>query len=57
MRIALGRELDLPVPAVTSHTARDRFARLGMELAILAGSLTVRVQERVNRKIGSFWKR
>ncbi|MEJ8574583.1 3-carboxy-cis,cis-muconate cycloisomerase [Microbaculum marinum] len=39
VRAALGRELGLPVPAVTSHTARDRFARLGMELAILTGAL------------------
>ena len=39
VRAALGRDLGLPVPAVTSHTARDRIVRLGSELAILTGAL------------------
>ena len=34
---ALARELDLPSSVVPWHSARDRFARLGAELAILAG--------------------
>ncbi len=35
---ALARELELPESLVPWHGARDRFARLGAELAILAGS-------------------
>jgi 3-carboxy-cis,cis-muconate cycloisomerase len=34
---ALAQELDLPESLVPWHSARDRFARLGAELAILAG--------------------
>jgi 3-carboxy-cis,cis-muconate cycloisomerase len=34
---ALAQELDLPGSVVPWHSARDRFARLGAELAILAG--------------------
>lgn len=34
----LARELDLPASLVPWHSARDRFARLGAELAILAGT-------------------
>lgn len=34
---ALAKELALPASAVPWHSARDRFARLGAELAILAG--------------------
>ena len=34
---ALARELNLPASVVPWHSARDRFARLGSELAILAG--------------------
>ena len=34
---ALGEELDLPASLVPWHSARDGFARLGAELAILAG--------------------
>jgi len=33
----LAEELELPVSVVPWHSARDRFARLGAELAILAG--------------------
>ena len=33
----LARDLDLPASVVPWHSARDRFARLGAELAILAG--------------------
>jgi 3-carboxy-cis,cis-muconate cycloisomerase len=36
--MALARELDLPPSLVPWHSARDRFARLGSELAILAGA-------------------
>lgn len=39
IRDALGKDLGLPIPAVTSHTSRDRVVRLGSELAILAGAL------------------
>ena len=35
---ALARDLDLPASLVPWHSARDRFARLGAELAILAGA-------------------
>lgn len=35
---ALAQELALPASLVPWHSARDRFARLGAELAILAGS-------------------
>jgi 3-carboxy-cis,cis-muconate cycloisomerase len=35
---ALAKELDLPASLVPWHSARDRFARLGAELAILAGA-------------------
>jgi len=35
---ALARELELPASVVPWHSARDRFARLGAELAILAGA-------------------
>jgi 3-carboxy-cis,cis-muconate cycloisomerase len=35
---ALAAELDLPASLVPWHSARDRFARLGAELAILAGA-------------------
>jgi 3-carboxy-cis,cis-muconate cycloisomerase len=35
---ALAQELDLPASPVPWHSARDRFARLGAELAILAGA-------------------
>jgi 3-carboxy-cis,cis-muconate cycloisomerase len=35
---ALAQELDLPESLVPWHSARDRFARLGAELAILAGA-------------------
>jgi 3-carboxy-cis,cis-muconate cycloisomerase len=35
---ALAVELELPASAVPWHSARDRFARLGAELAILAGA-------------------
>jgi 3-carboxy-cis,cis-muconate cycloisomerase len=35
---ALAKELDLPASLVPWHSARDRFARLGAELAILAGT-------------------
>ena len=35
---ALARELDLPPSLVPWHSARDGFARLGAELAILAGA-------------------
>jgi 3-carboxy-cis,cis-muconate cycloisomerase len=35
---ALARELDLAASIVPWHSARDRFARLGAELAILAGA-------------------
>jgi 3-carboxy-cis,cis-muconate cycloisomerase len=34
---ALAQELELPASLVPWHSARDRFARLGAELAILAG--------------------
>ncbi|MBK8064158.1 MAG: 3-carboxy-cis,cis-muconate cycloisomerase [Betaproteobacteria bacterium] len=34
----LGRELELPVPATSWHAARDSYARLGAEAAILAGA-------------------
>jgi 3-carboxy-cis,cis-muconate cycloisomerase len=34
---ALAQELELPASQVPWHSARDRFARLGAELAILAG--------------------
>ena len=36
--LALAEELDLPATLVPWHGARDRFARLGAELAILAGA-------------------
>ena len=36
--VALARELDLPASTVPWHSARDGFARLGAELAILAGA-------------------
>jgi 3-carboxy-cis,cis-muconate cycloisomerase len=36
--LALAEELDLPATLVPWHSARDRFARLGAELAILAGT-------------------
>lgn len=35
---ALARELGLPASLIPWHSARDRFARLGAELAILAGA-------------------
>jgi 3-carboxy-cis,cis-muconate cycloisomerase len=35
---ALAQELELPASLVPWHSARDRFARLGAELAILAGA-------------------
>ena len=35
---ALAEELELPASLVPWHSARDRFARLGAELAILAGA-------------------
>jgi 3-carboxy-cis,cis-muconate cycloisomerase len=35
---ALAQELELPAPLVPWHSARDGFARLGAELAILAGA-------------------
>jgi 3-carboxy-cis,cis-muconate cycloisomerase len=35
---ALARQLELPASLVPWHSARDRFARLGAELAILAGA-------------------
>ena len=35
---ALAQELELPASPVPWHSARDRFARLGAELAILAGA-------------------
>ena len=35
---ALARELDLPASLLPWHSARDRLARLGAELAILAGA-------------------
>ena len=35
---ALGQELELPVSLIPWHSARDGFARLGAELAILAGA-------------------
>ena len=35
---ALAEELELPASAVPWHSGRDRFARLGAELAILAGA-------------------
>ena len=35
---ALAQELELPTSMVPWHSARDRFARLGAELAILAGT-------------------
>ena len=35
---ALAQELDLPASVVPWHSARDRFARLAAELAILAGT-------------------
>ncbi|MCD6042320.1 MAG: 3-carboxy-cis,cis-muconate cycloisomerase, partial [Burkholderiales bacterium] len=35
---ALARELELPPSLVPWHSTRDRFARLGAELAILAGA-------------------
>lgn len=35
---ALAQELELPASVVPWHSARDRFARLGAELAILAGA-------------------
>ena len=38
LAVALGRELDLPVPATSWHAARDGFARLGSEAAILSGA-------------------
>jgi 3-carboxy-cis,cis-muconate cycloisomerase len=37
MQSALADELDLPAPALPWHSARDAFARLGAELAVLAG--------------------
>jgi len=36
---ALGRELDLPVPAIPWHVARDGIAEAGCWLALLAGTL------------------
>ena len=36
--LALAEELELPASPVPWHSARDRFARLGAELAILAGA-------------------
>lgn len=36
---ALGGRLDLAVPAISWHGARDRLARLGSELALLCGTL------------------
>jgi len=39
VRMALAARLNLPLPAVTTHTARDRVVRLGSELTILAGAL------------------
>lgn len=36
--LALAAELNLPATLVPWHSARDRFARLGAELAILAGA-------------------
>ena len=36
---ALGEELQLPVPALPWHTARDRVAELGSAFALLTGSL------------------
>ena len=38
VREALAQELELPISPVPWHSARDRFARLGAELAILAGA-------------------
>jgi 3-carboxy-cis,cis-muconate cycloisomerase len=35
---ALAQELELPASLIPWHSARDRFARLGAELAILAGA-------------------
>ena len=35
---ALAQDLELPASVVPWHSARDRFARLGAELAILAGA-------------------
>lgn len=39
VRQALGRLLGLPVPPLAWHTARDRIARFGCELAVLTGAL------------------
>lgn len=39
VRQELGRRLDLPVPDIAWHTARDRGARIGAELAILTEAL------------------
>ncbi len=39
VRDGLGRRLDLPVPDIAWHAARDRFARIGAELAILTEAL------------------
>jgi 3-carboxy-cis,cis-muconate cycloisomerase len=36
--VSVGRRLGLPASGITWHSARDRFARLGAELAILAGA-------------------
>jgi len=48
---------DAASAAIADGIARNLEVESIAELAILAGSLTVRVQERVNRKIGSSWKR